>query len=335
MLVVNASSVIDVAVSGIILGSVYGLLSAGFGLEMRVSRRFHFAFAVTFVLVPYLTIFFRTTVGVPLLPAVLLALAVTAVVDMSIERFAYQPLARRTTSAHTALLAVFVTSLGFVIIGENIVTVIWGSSDRTFAPFTPAVIHLGGKVTTTTADLFIFLVSAAVIVAYWVFWRFAKYGRALRAVSENPDMAQAVGINPYRAYVFVFAVGSVAVGLAGLFYTMLSAITPEGGLTPVLVGMVALFLAGGRSSPLRIGLAGLVVGLIMQLPQIWVNANWSPAMPFGLLFVYVCIRAALVWRSRRQRRPAPVSAPLSSGAQSGEIAVASVDAKGVRIGAGG
>lgn len=292
---------------GLILGSVWGLLGCGFGLILGVTGRFHFAFATSFVIAIYMAVEF-VSIGAPLYVGILGGIVCGAIAGVACERLLYSPLVKRTSQG---LLAVFVTSLGIVIVGTNLIQLIGGSSSQTLSTgYVVNRLSLGGDVGVTTLDVVTVATCVVIILALWVFMRFTSHGRAVRAVQENPDMACAVGISPDRMYLLVFAIGSVLAGVGGVLLTQRGAAAPDSGVAPTFTALVVAFLAGMRSSPLRLFAVGLIVGLIQQLCLIKISAAWSDVVTFGLLFVYIAIspffaQRRVSWRPSVFRRWVP------------------------------
>lgn len=295
------SELIQAIVNGIVDGSLWGILAIGFGLILGVSGRFHFAYATTFVVAIYVTAHLHTG-GMPLAAAIVLGVVAAVLLGVLIEGYLYRPLV--AAAGATALLAVFVTSLGVVVIGENVIRLVWGSAPLTLPTgYMVTRVSLGGGVGVTTLDLVIAGVGVVVTAALWSFIRHAQYGRAIRAVQENPDMATAVGVQPERVYLFVFAVGSALSGIAAILLTQQTAGAPDAGVEPTFTALVAVFLAGLRSSPIRFMLAGVFIGLLQNVVTIWINGLWSPVVTFGLLFVYLAFLPYLEAHPLRLRLP--------------------------------
>lgn len=304
----NPGEVSQLLVNGLVNGSYYGLLAVGFGLILGVTGRFHFAYATTFILAAY----FATSLvsaGLPLYVAILVAIGAVTAVGVAIERVLYRPLVERNPDA--ALLAVFVTALGVTIVAENAIRLIWGSTSRSLdSGFADERVVLWGDTSVTTLGIMVTAVSVAAIVALAVWMRRSRRGRAIRAVRANPDMARAVGIDPNRVYLLVFAIGSALSGVAGILFTMRYAAVPEAAMEPTFNALVIAFLAGLTASPARFAIAGLAIGLIESLSTLWISGTWSPIVTFGVLFVYIAVVPLVSGRNIRDllRVPRPGAA---------------------------
>lgn len=296
------TELLQAIVVGLVQGALYGLLAAGLGLIIAVTKRFHFAMATTFVLAVWIAAMFAGE-GVPTLLAIVLGLAAGMLAGVLIEALIYAPIVARAPQA--ALLSVFVAALGVVIATENVVRLLFEGTSRQIDPgFAPKRLTLLGDVGLSNVDLLAVCVSVALVVALWVLLRRSGFGRAIRAVEENPDMATAVGVSPRRVCYAVFAIGSLLIGAAAMLYGMRSAVPPDGGAGPTFITLVVVFLAGVRSSPLRFGVAGVAVGVAESLATVYVSASWSSVVVFGILFAYVVSTPYLPALRARVRRNA-------------------------------
>ena len=126
--VLDAETVAQLTVNGIFRGAAYGILGVGFAIILGVTGRFHFAYAFTYTLAAYMVFTFKERWSVPFWVAAVLGIVAVGFVGVGIERFIYRPLAVR--ARETALLAIFVASLGIAIAGENIIRLLWSSSSQ-------------------------------------------------------------------------------------------------------------------------------------------------------------------------------------------------------------
>jgi branched-chain amino acid transport system permease protein len=286
----TSTEAIQYAVDGIIDGSFYALIGAGMGLILGVTGRFHLAFATSLALAPYLAITL-VSAGLPLYVAIVLGLIGGTALGVVIELFIYRPLALKSPT--TALLAVFVSGLGISIAAENLMSVIWGSNPRPLSPgFTVSRISLGGKISITNLDVMVMGVATAALVLFWLYMNYTRQGRAIRGVRSNPELATVVGVNSGSVFVIVFAIGSLAASIGGILFTMRYAASPDMGDTPTFDALVVAFLAGlhstsVRSGPARFAIAGLAIGVIPSLSELWISSSWETVVTFGLLFVYI------------------------------------------------
>jgi branched-subunit amino acid ABC-type transport system permease component len=209
------------------------------------------------------------------------------VVGVAIERFIYRPIAARAGA--TALLSIFVASLGVAIAGQNLISLLFSSgaqqlSDAPVALRTP--IHWG-PTAFRWFDVWQVVTSIVLVLALAALLRFTPLGRAVRATRGNPEMARIIGIDPNRIYLVVFALGTLLCGVAAFWYGVKFSVQPDMGSTPVIFAFVVAFLAGTASPPIRVFLTGLAIGLIEQWSTIWLEVRWSQLVVFVILLLYV------------------------------------------------
>jgi branched-chain amino acid transport system permease protein len=117
--------------------------------------------------------------------------------------------------------------------------------------------------------------------------RFTSLGRSIKATRSNPEMALLIGIDPARIYLVVFAIASLFAGVAATFAAMKFAVEPTMGFRPVVLAFVVAFLGGTASSPVRVFLTGITIGLIETISSIWLSVRWNQLIVFVILVLYL------------------------------------------------
>jgi branched-chain amino acid transport system permease protein len=286
--VVSWEAFAQLTANGIFRGAAYGLLGAGFALILGVTGRFHFAYSLTYTLAAYLSFTFWDRVGLPFWPASILGILVAATSGPLIERFIYRPLAERAGA--TALLAVFVASLGIGIAGENLIRLLWGSSSQAFFGPTQEVWSVW-RVTFLNFDVYQALTSFLLVAALAAVLKLTSLGRRIKATRVNPELATVIGIDAKNVYLICFAIGSVFAGVAAFWYGVQFTVDPSIGQRPVIFAFVVAFLAGTASSPLRVFAAGIAVGLIEKWSSMFISVRWTETVVFILLLGYLVAKS--------------------------------------------
>ena len=279
--------VIQLTAVGIINGSFYALLGAGFGLVLGVTGRFHYAFALVFTFAAYVASLLESAAGLIAPAAVIIGLIAAVFLGTAIERLVYRPLAH--ASGPLSLLTIFISSLGLTIAGVNLITLAWTAFSRTIDLVPVAPLHVG-QITFTTLDIVLVAVSWLLIGILSGILNFTDLGRSIRAVRGNPHLARVIGLDPDAIYLAVFAISSLMCGAAGILDGARYAVQPSMGTRPVVLAFVVAFLGGTRSGPLVVGVAGLFIGLIESLSGLFVSPQWSSLVVFSVLFIYLVLR---------------------------------------------
>lgn len=288
---------LDLFIEGLVLGSVTGLLAVSFALIISVTERFHIAYITTFALAAYAAIWANTSLGLNLAVSALIGLAVAVVVGVGIEAVVYRPISTHSLNrGANPLIPTFIASLGLSTLASNLISVHFNTTPTPFNLIAESRVILGNVVFPNTSYYEV-IISWVLILGLYGYLRYTQRGKWIVAVRSNRDLASTVGINVGRIFLLVFAIGSLISGVLGIMYADATFASPSMGFDQVFEGFLIAFLAGMNSSPLRMGLIGLVIGEITDLTQFWVNPAVSTVIVFGILMLYV------VYRSITVRRP--------------------------------
>ena len=275
---------VEIAVGGVLAGSVFALVAVGFTLVysvMGVPNLAQGAFVVLGALAMYsLETHFRW----PLPAAILGSAAIAALVGGAMERLVIRPALHRLSISGMLILMV-----GLLTLFEGASLVIWGSqpySIPTFSGERPAVI---AGVRVPTQGFWILGVTAAIVVLLWYVLTRTILGKALRACAENPMAASLMGVHVSRMTLFSFAVGAAIGAVGGEVLGPMTSIEFDTGRFFTNSGFVA-FALGGMGSFFGAIVGGLGLGLVQQLTAGYISSLFSNTLTLMLLL------AVLIWR---------------------------------------
>ena len=283
--VVSVASFEDLTSHALWSGAAYGLLGAGFGLILGVTGRFHFAYGFTYTLSAYMAFTFWDRVNLPFWPASALGVLFATAVGVLIERFVYRPLVARAGA--TALLAVFVASLGIGIAGENLISLLWSSSSQNFLGPTQTVHAWGTNIRFLNFDWWQALCGLVLVLVLAAVLRFTSLGRQIKATRVNPELATVIGINANTIYLVCFAIGTLFSAVAAFWYAVQYTVSPDMGERPVIFAFVVAFLAGTARGPVRAFFTGVAVALIEKWSTMFISTRWQQTAVFVILLVYL------------------------------------------------
>ena len=271
-------------ISGLGLGSMYGLLALGFHVTHAVSRTVNFAQGSTMMLGAVVCFTFWVTLGWPLTLAIVLALAACALWGVVVERVAVRPFVAR--GSNTWLIAT--VALGIVI--DNVVLFTFGKGPRGMPPgvlTTSSFAVAGVRIQYIQALIpVIGLVVAAGLQALFVT---SRQGKALLAVVQNKDAARLMGIRVERVVEIAFALSGLLAGIAGILIAPLYTISSTMG---TLFGIKAFAVAilGGIESAWGVVLAGLIYGLAEALITALLGSTYTQIVTFALVILTLALR---------------------------------------------
>jgi branched-chain amino acid transport system permease protein len=287
---------------GITNGAFIALIALGYTLVYGIIELINFAHGDlfmlgTFVCLSMLTVLgFGTEVGIAGTPWLALLLAMVAamifcgVLNVMAERIAYRPLRRAPR------LAPLISAIGVSFIFVNIGLFWQGPSPRRFPDLLPQydfVSQLFGVTSLirfTFKDLFVLALAIPLMLALgWVI-RSTRIGRAMRAVAQDSEMAQQMGIDVNRVITFTFLLGGVLAGAAALMYGLYNNNTGFTlGFTAGLKAFTAAVL-GGIGNVNGAALGGFVLGLLSALTVTYAGGQWENVGVFSLLVIILVFK---------------------------------------------
>jgi branched-chain amino acid transport system permease protein len=271
-------------VNSVIAGSIYALVALGFAVIYRTVRFFHFAHGVVYTAGAYAAYALAVLLGWAIVPA-FFAIVVTAALGVAIDRLVYLPLRRRKAPGLVLLLA----SFGVFIFLQNLIQLLFGAqvlSLRT-GPVREGHHVLGAVI--TNIQITILAVCAALSVLLWLFLKFTKLGKAMRAVADDRLAASLVGIYSERVIMIAFAIGSALAGAAGILISYETNLEPTMGMNAILKGITAAIVGGIGSIPGAL-YGGLFVGLAENLGVWKIPTGWKDCIAFAILILFLLLR---------------------------------------------
>jgi branched-chain amino acid transport system permease protein len=265
-------------ISGLGLGSMYGLIALGFHVTYVVSNTVNFSQGSAMMLGAVLGYTFAVTLGWPLPLAAMTALAACALVGALIERTLVRPFAERGSNAW--LMA---TVAGGIVL-DNSVLFTFGKEPRGFPSvlaMKPVQIFGAGVY---PLQLVIPVAGIAIAILLQVVFSRTRLGKSLLAVVQNPDAAKLMGINVRLAVTVSFMISTALAGLAGLLIAPLFSVHSDMG---TLFGIKAFAVAilGGITSASGVMLAGLAYGLIEALVTAYLGSVYTQIVVFSVVIL--------------------------------------------------
>jgi len=276
---------ISALISGLGLGSMYGLMALGFYVTYAVSGTVNFAQGSSMMLGAVLTFTFAQTLGWPMLPAILLALVLCAAYGLVVEAVAVRPFASR--GSDNWLMAT--VALGIVL--DNLVMFTFGKEPRSLpSPLAQTPLDIGGLgLGIYPLQVLIPLVGLALAGVLHAVSRRTRWGTAMLAVVQNRSAARLMGIPIQRAIAVAFALSTLFAGIAGVLIAPLFNVQSDMG---TLFGLKAFAVAilGGITSAWGVMIAGLLFGIIEAVVTVTLGSGYTQIVTFGLVIVALAIR---------------------------------------------
>ena len=280
--------ILQYLINGISIGAVYAIIALGYTMVYGIAKMLNFAHGDVIMVGAYISFCVTSYLGLPAIVSILAAMVVCTALGVLIEGLAYKPL-RGTPS-----LAVLITAIGVSYFLQNAAQLIWGTAPKnftsivTFKPFSFA----DGKLVITGEVIITIAVSVAIMVGLTIFTGRTKMGKSMRAVSENRDAAQLMGINVNRTISMTFAIGSALAAIAGvLLCSTVPTLQPTTGSMPGIRAFTAAVIGGVGSIPGAM-LGGVLLGIIETFSKKYISTEFSDAIVFAVLIVILLVKPA-------------------------------------------
>lgn len=273
-------------INGISIGAVYAIIALGYTMVYGIAKMLNFAHGDVIMVGAYISFCVTNYLELPVFVSILAAIVVCTVLGVVIEGLAYKPL-RGTPS-----LAVLITAIGVSYFLQNSAQLIWGSAPKNFTSIVtfPPIILFDGKLVITDEVIVTVLVSVAVMIGLTMFTTKTRIGKAMRAVSEDRDAAQLMGINVNQTISTTFAIGSALAAVAGvLLCSTVPTLQPTTGSMPGIRAFTAAVFGGIGSIPGAM-LGGILLGVIEALSKAYLPNQFSDAIVFGVLILVLLVK---------------------------------------------
>ena len=276
----------SIIVSALVSGSLYALVASGLSLVWGALGVFNFSHGVLLMLGAYVTWLVSSPAA---LGAGLPAGITAAVVFMLLAgALTYFLLVKPWIGKPEAGLSVIMTTIAGAIFLENLVLELFGGRYKEIDQVIPGVVPIAGAVI-QSQELLAMLLAPVLLGGLALFLRKNKTGLAIRAIAQNRDAAQLVGISVERTYVVTFAVSALLAGIAGIMLGGLFNISPSMGSDPLLRAFVVVVF-GGLGSLSGTILGAYAIGLIEAISSYYIGIYWTPVVLFLVLIAILTVR---------------------------------------------
>jgi len=288
----------ELVVNGLFLGAILALGAIGLTLVYGILKFAHIAhgdfmtwgaYIVFFLLgsvLPHSTGFGPFTFGYSLfiaLPLTMMAVVATAII---LDKAIYQRLRRR--AVNTVVIAM--TSLGVAIALRGLVQVIWGGGTEQYPRLSKAFYQLPMGVKIPPDWIFIGALTLILVLALYQFLTRTKMGKAMRATSDNLELARVSGINTERVVWWTWAIGAALAATAGVLLAVFQAqLFPVMGWK-ILIPLFAAVILGSIGNPYGALAGALIIGVAAEVSTQWITPAYKPAIAFAIMIVTLLLR---------------------------------------------
>lgn len=279
-------SFLSYLINGISLGSIYAIIALGYTMVYGIAKMLNFAHGDIIMVGGFAIFTVVSTLNLPPLLGVLVAVIICTILGVTIERVAYKPL--RGASP----LAVLITAIGVSYLLQNVALLIFGSNARQFTSIVnvPSLKLADGQLTINGVTMVTIAACIIIMAGLTTFINKTKIGQAMLAVSEDNGAATLMGIDVNKTIAITFAIGSALAAVAGaLLCSTYPSLTPYTGSMPGIKAFVAAVFGGIGSIPGAL-IGGILLGVIENLSKAYISSQLSDAIVFSVLIIVLLVR---------------------------------------------
>lgn len=286
--------VLQLLISGVSQGCVYGLIALGFVLIYKATEMVNFAQGDIMMLGAFVAFSLGNLAGLPFVLVFVLTLVIMGALGMALERGLLRPMIGEPPFA----VLMLTIGLGFVI--RAIAGAIWGNQPRALdSPFAGQVIELRGLII-GYENIAIVVGTALLCLLLFLFFRFTRIGIAMQAASQNQLAAFYVGIPVKRVFSLVWGISAAIAAAAGILVAPVSLIDPLMGL--VGIKAFAAAIVGGFGSLPGAIVGGLIIGIAEQFVGLYLPAGLSEVSAFVILLAMLFLRPEGIFATLQQKK---------------------------------
>ncbi len=289
--------ILQLVIIGVIVGSIIGLGAMGLTLSYGVMKFANFAhgdFMTLGMFLAYIVIgnlgwaggtLGPFSFGWGIIPATVLAVVGVGAMAVAADRLIH----RRLRSRGSGIITMAIASLGLGIMLRAVVQMIWGPTALRFTTGINLAATLPGDLKAKPDQFFIVGLTLACAFGLYLLLYRTRLGKAMRATSDNAELASIAGIDTERIRQATWAISGGLTAVAGIMFAVQSQLRFDSGFT-FLLPMFAATILGGIGNPWGALAGGLIVGVTQEVSTEWLDPGFKPGVPFVLLIGMLLIR---------------------------------------------
>jgi len=269
--------------NGIIAGAIYALVASGFSLIYSIGKFMHFAHGAVLAVGAYMMYTFAVVLHWNFYLSIILAVLASMCAGQLMNLTVYRPLRKRKASSAVLLIA-SISAMTFV---NALILLAWGADVKSIPVTNPVFEVLGARI--TLVQVCIIGVSMILLACLWFLMKRTTLGKAMRAVADNKEVAQTVGINPEWIYSQTFLIGSFLAGVAGVLIGIEQNLYPQMGVQLAIKGFTGAIIGSLSSVPGSV-LGSFILGLVENIGIWYLPSGYKDAIAFVLLFIFLLFK---------------------------------------------
>ncbi len=284
----------QLVVNSIIAGSLYSLIALGFNLIFGTTKFFNMTHGVVSAIGGYAVFLLSKKLGLDLYLAITIAILFSGLIGYLSEKLIFLPMRNKKASGMVMLVA----SLGLFTALQAIIAIFFSSQFQTLSKNvgTTKIYNFFGGIMTQT-QLIILISTLLITIILGVVIKKTKFGKAVQAIGDDPEVAKIVGIDTNKIIAKVFFIGSSIAGVAGIAIGFDTGIEPTMGMNLLFKGVIASII-GGVGNVYGGVIGAFILGFVENF-GIWkISGEWKDAIAFSVLIVFLIFRPGGLFKKK-------------------------------------
>ena len=272
-------------INGLIAGSIYALAASGFSLVYYVIKFMNFAQGAIITISAYMFFLFFSMLRMNFIISSVLAILTSIAIMMLMNILVYKPLRKRKSTK----VVTMISSLALLILFSSLILAIFGSGTKTIHLENFNKTYDFGAFTITAIQSIIIISATTLFLLLFIMVKNTRLGKSMRALADNKEVSQVVGINPEKVYIFTFIIAAVFGSIAGILIGMEQNLYPRMGVPIIVKGFISSVVGGISSVPGAV-IGGLLVGLAENLGIWFLPSGYKDAVSFTILLLFLLFK---------------------------------------------
>ncbi|MDA8261984.1 MAG: branched-chain amino acid ABC transporter permease [Actinomycetota bacterium] len=269
---------------GLVTAAVVAMAAVGLSLQVSVTNFINFAYGDFMTFGAYVA-YAANSAGLNFFAAVAVGGVATALLGVLANLTVFRPFVRRKARVITLLIS----TIGLSFIVQNLIVIIWGTGAERYTVSIGNAHHVGPFLW-TTGDMVIMVTAFVLLLGLHLMLRYTRFGKSLRATSNNPDLALASGIDTGRVVNYTWLIAGFFAAVAGVALAMeLNTLRPVLGFNELFVVFGAIIL-GGIGRPYGAMLGALIIGILTEVSGAYLNPAYKGSIAFAVVVILLLVR---------------------------------------------
>jgi branched-chain amino acid transport system permease protein len=278
---------LQLIVTGLVIGSVYALVAMGFALIYKATSIINFAQGEFVLVGAYVCLWLYNSMGLPIIVAFILTMCISVLMGIVLERLILRPMIGEP------IISVIMITIALATVLKAFVTIVWGTQIQVFSPpiFSQKALHFG---VVRVSEVYLWTVGFAFLflVVFAAFFKFTRVGIAMRAVADDQQVAQSMGISVKRVFAISWSIGALVSAVGGILVGNINGINIA--LSDFGLKVFPAVILGGLESIGGAIIGGLTIGVLENIMgsylDVYLGGGVKEVAPFIVLIVILMIK---------------------------------------------